>query len=85
MTDSPARVTFRGTFCVAGYCSLERTTPFGKEIELAAAGDDVLRPEEFANRAYIVVDADGKIAYRQVMDSPAKALNTEQLLKAIQE
>ncbi|MBU0984932.1 MAG: hypothetical protein KKA42_13750 [candidate division Zixibacteria bacterium] len=52
---------------------------------MAAAGDDVLRPEEFANRAYIVVDADGKIAYRQVMDSPAKALNTEQLLKAIQE
>jgi peroxiredoxin len=53
---------------------------FGKTVSKEY---DVLRPEGFANRAYIVIDETGKIAFRQVMDNPAERLQNEALLAAI--
>jgi peroxiredoxin len=53
---------------------------FGREVSKAYG---VLRPEGFSERAYFLVDENGKLAFAQVMDTPAKRLENEELLKAI--
>jgi peroxiredoxin len=53
---------------------------FGKK---ASADYGVLRQEGFADRAYILVDEEGTVKYRHVMDSPGNRLDNAELIKAI--
>ena len=53
---------------------------FGKEVSKQYG---VLRPEGFADRAYILVDEEGTVKFRHVMDSPGNRLDNAELMKAI--
>ena len=44
----------------------------------------VLREEGFSNRAYFVVDENGIIKFKHVMDNPGTKLNNDELLKALE-
>lgn len=49
----------------------------------AAKKFGVLRAEGFSERAYFVIDEQGIIRFKQVMDSPGKKLDNKELLKAL--
>ena len=53
---------------------------FGKEVSKQYG---VLRPEGFADRAYFLVDEEGTVKFRHVMDSPGNRLDNAELMKAI--
>ena len=55
---------------------------FGKEASKAFG---VLREEGFSERAYFLIDEQGVVKYKHVMDSPAHKLDNEALLKALEE
>lgn len=44
----------------------------------------LLREEGFSERAYIVVDEQGNVSFKHVMDSPANKLDNEELLKSLE-
>ena len=54
---------------------------FGKEI---AKKYGILRAEGFSERAYFVIDDNGKIIYKHVMDDPGTKLDNNELLNALQ-
>lgn len=55
---------------------------FGKK---ASGAYGVLRTDGFSERAYFLVDENGIVKYKHVMDSPGNKLDNEALLKAIEE
>jgi peroxiredoxin len=53
---------------------------FGKQTCKAYG---TLRPEGFSDRAYFVIDPNGKVVFKQVMETPPTVLDNAQLLAAI--
>ena len=44
----------------------------------------VLRPEGFSNRAYFLIDGQGTIVFKHIMDVPGKKLDNDELLSAME-
>jgi peroxiredoxin len=53
---------------------------FGKDVCKAYG---TLRPEGFSNRAYFVVDGQGKVVFKQIMDTPPTLMKNEELLAGL--
>lgn len=49
----------------------------------AANGFGILRPDGFSERAYFVIDEQGIVRYKHIMDSPGKKLEDTELLKVL--
>ena len=53
---------------------------FSKEVCKAYG---TLRPEGFSDRAYFVVDSQGKVIFKQIMETPPTLLKNEELLAVL--
>ena len=53
---------------------------FSKEV---CKSYGTLRPEGFSDRAYFVVDGQGKVVYKKVMETPPTMLTNQEVLSAL--
>ncbi len=66
--------------------SIGSSIPLFSDISREAARRfGILRPEGFSERAYFLIDGQGIIRFKHVMDIPKNKLNDDELLQAIGE